>query len=653
MLYQSIALAICLLLSAVQICGAERERERERTTFYYNIAEGNYLIGDTGGAERGIEQSLRLAPTHAPSHALKAKIRLDQSEPEAALRAAEKAIEFAPNELEYQVLKALILGNLNRRAEAITLIDSILLKAEPAGEEARTAQQLKGLFNMADGQWDEAAAAFKRTYGPDSETSSSGRDLASQAYLEKARTAPDLKQALAAIDQAIGLYAKATGRENLQTLGRLKLVRAKLLVQDGQPEEAIHSLLKLVGQNPENLEATVTLASIYASREEWLALEDLIAPIAQNPLLTDVALYLEGRVALARDRVGTARAKFEEALIENADRPTALQHALEFYRSICFEKLERFDRAEQSLRKALDGGYLPETASEAAHLGRLLLRNGETDTLIPLLEKALLGGNASPEGWAILGRAHLKKEQHTLAISALNQSLSLDPEQTETLALRGSLLRKIGDLEGALADYDRALRLTPSSPVLSYEKGLVLLQLGRIEEAEPLLEAAARKLTTHITLDLLHASCAYSLGKYEQAAQSLREYLNPELAGDALKQFQATPSDTAAYLHTLLTNQPGTELPELPATSQAARLFAQYTTGDATRKQVLDYAGRAETPERARSQICAAAFWLAQHERSVNNTRAHKGLLEIAFETGSPENPEWQFAHWQLQQFNR
>ena len=269
------------------------------------------------------------------------------------------------------------------------------------------------------------------------------------------------------------------------------------------------------------------------------------------------------------------------------------------------------------------------------------------DTLIPILEEALLGGNASPEGWALLGRAHLKKEQHTLAISALNQSLLLDPEQLEALALRGSLLRRIGDLTGALADYEQALRLAPASAVLSYEQGLVLLQLGRIEAAEPLLRTAARSLTPHATLDLLHASCAYTLGQYDQAAESLREYLRPGMTGAALEEHKANCSDTAAYLRILLASQPGTELPELTTTSPATRLFAQYTNGDASRKQVLDWAGRAETPERARAQICSAAFWLAQFERSQGNQTAQQELLRIARDTGQPENPEFQFAQWQ------
>ncbi|MFU8848625.1 MAG: tetratricopeptide repeat protein [Opitutales bacterium] len=632
-----------LLLTAVPLKGAGGSRLQ----FYYNIAEGNYLIGDRGGAERGIEQCLRLDPGHAPSLALLAKVRLDQTQPEAALEAAEQAIVAAPEELKHQTLKALILGHLDRRAEAITLLDNILLKAEPAGEHARTAQHLKGLLKMAEEKWDEAAEAFKKTYQTQPESSGSGRQLATEAYLEKARTATDVAQALAAINQAIELYRGTSGRENLETLSRLEIKRAQLLVQAGKTEQATLALQQIVGQNPDNLVATVTLASLYADREDWLALEDLIAPIAQNPLLADIALYLEGRVALARDRVGTARAKFEAALQQNNERPTELRHVLAFYMSLCYERLGRQGRAEQSLHTALEGGYEPETPDEAVHLGRLLLRQDQFDRLIPLLEKALLREPGSAEGWALLGRAHLKKGQNTLAISALNQSLLLDLEQPEVLALRGSLLRKLGVMEDALADYTRALRLLPASPVLSYEKGLVLLQLGRIDQAEPLLKTAARTFDSHSTLNLLHASCAYTLGRYEAATESLRQYLAPALTGEALARFQANFSDTAAYLHILLSKQAGIQLPELPEPSRAAQLFEQYSTGKASRKDVLDWAGRAESPERARAQICSAAFWLAQVEQQAGKAETHKELLHIALNTGQPENPEFQFAKWQ------
>lgn len=641
---RSLFFCVLLLFSVTHRSGAAPDRLK----FYYNIAEGNYLISDLSGAARGIEQSLRLDPAHAPSLALKAKVLLDQAQAEAALEAAEKAIEAAPLILEYQLLRGLILGQLNQREEALRQIEAVLDAAEPSSQDAQTAQHLKGLLMMAGQEWDEAAVAFKESYHGQAEDSPIGRQLAAEAYLEKARTATKLADALTAIDQAIALYEDLPGRENLLALERFYLARAKLLAQDGQTGEAIRHLESLTRQNPDNLEATVTLASIHASEENWEAISDLIAPIAQNPQLADVALYLEGRVALSRDRVGTARAKFEEALEINQNNPTALKHTLEFYRSICLERLTRGKEAEESLIRALDGGYQPESAQEAIHLGRLLLRVKKAEPLIPILERALLRDEANPEGWALLGRAHLQQKQSTLALSALNQSLAQKPEQAECLALRGSLLRQIGDLEGALTDYQRALRLSPSSPVLNYEQGLVLLQLGRVSEAEPFLQLAAKELTTHPTLNLLHACCAYALGKYDAAAQSLRKYLQPEPPAEFGT--GASLSETAHYLHLLLGGQPGIELPELSLSGQAARLYHAYGKGEATRKEVLDWAGRADTPEAARRQICSAAFWLAQFDSLQGQTNSADELLKIALEYGTPDHPEWQFAHWQLAQ---
>ncbi len=165
-----------------------------------------------------------------------------------------------------------------------------------------------------------------------------------------------------------------------------------------------------------------------------------------------------------------------------------------------------------------------------------------------------------------------------------------------------------------------------------------------------MLRVAARQLPTQVTLDLLHASCAYTLGKYDEAAQSLREYLNPDLEGRALAPFKANLSDAAFYLHTLLNRQQNITLPAPTGSSRAARLFTRYASGEASRKEVLDHAGRAETTEAARKQICSAAYWLAQLEKTRGNPGATQELLKIALSTGSAENPEWQFARWQTAQ---
>lgn len=618
---------------------------------YHGIAKGNYLVGDLAGAERGIEQMLRIEPDYLPALTLKARVMLDQNKPAKALEAADRAIALDPENHEHSLLKVLALGHTDRRDEATTLIQEILAKAVPGSEDARAAKQLFGLLRMAEGKWDDAATAFNEIYLADPETDSASLRLSSEAYLKKARAelqdgAQD--EAIAAIDQAVAVYKGQTGKEALQQRNALRLLRARLLTQIGRFELAIADLQNFTIQQPQNFEALITLASLYASVGHWESLEAVIKPIAKRPELRDVVLYLEGRAALAKNRVGTARAKFEAAIQALPKEADLLRRSLFFYHGLCLQKLGRYEEAITSILDAIDAGFRPETSEEALVASRTLLRADRASDAIPILEAITLNRiNPDVEAWAMLGRAHLISDTPTLALSAFNESLLIDSEQAEVLGLRGALLRKIGDLEGALADYTKAHQLIPSSPVLSYEKGLVLLQLGRLEEAESLLQLAARKLTAHYTLDLLHATCAYVIGKTESTTESLTEYL-AEIPGD--------PELSAIYLAQLLQidfnkNKSGEERGSDSATnSQAATLndpVLQYFKGVTNRKAVLDWAGIAKSPEQARQQICAAAFWMAQWEKAYGDPTKAKELLKIAVDTGSPDLTEWQLANWQ------
>ena len=640
--------ALILYLSGLCLSAAPKTNLAE---LYHGIAEGNYLIGDLAGAERGVEQMLRIDPDYLPALTLKARVMLDQGKPKEALTAAEQAIALDPENNELGLLKAIALGHSDRRDEAIALIQEILATAVPESEDSRAAKQLLGLLRMAEGEWDDAAIAFKEIYLTDPETASTSLRLSSEAYLEKARAklqdgAQD--EAIAAIDQAIAVYKGQTGKEALQERNTLRLLRARLLTQIGRFELAIADLQNFTMQQPENFEALITLASLYASVEHWESLEAVIKPIAKRPELRDVVLYLEGRAALARNRVGTARAKFEAAIQALPKEADLLRRSLFFYRGLCLQKLGRHEEAITSILDAIDAGFRPESSKEALVASRILLRADRASDAIPILEAITLNRiNPDAEVWAMLGRAHLISETPALALSAFNESLLVDSEQAEVLGLRGTLLRKIGDLEGALADYTKAHQIIPSSPVLSYEKGLVLLQLGRLEEAESLLQIAARKLTAHYTLELLHATCAYVIGKIESATESLTEYL-AEIPGD--------PELSAIYLARILQVDFNKDKSRVKWGSDSAKNSQTATLGDpvlqyynsvANRKAVLDWAGIAKSPEKARQQICAAAFWMAQWERAYGDTAKANELLKIAVDSGGPDLTEWQLANWQ------
>ena len=643
---QIVSLVLCI--SGLNLSAAPKI---DLIELYHGVAEGNYLIGDLGGAERGVEQMLRIDPDYLPALTLKARVMLDQNKPVQALKAAERAIALEPENHKHSLLKALVLSHTDRREEAAALIQQILAKAKPESDEARVAKQLLGLLLITEGDWDDAAFGTNKIYLADPETDSASLRHSRDAYLEKAHA--DLQfgaqnEAITTIDQAIAVYKDQTGQEALQQITTLRLLRARLLTQIGHFDQAITDLQNLTAQQPQNFEALIILASLYASVERWESLEAVIEPIAKRPELSDVALYLEGRATLAKNRVGTARAKFEAAIQALPQEANLLRRSLFFYRGLCLQKLGRHEEAFTSILDAIDAGFRPETSEEALVAGRTLLLAGRSSDAIPILEAITLNRiHPGAEAWAMLGRAHLASDTPTLALSAFNESLLIDSEQAEALALRGALLRKIGDLEGALADYKKAHQLTPSSSVLSYEKGLVLLQLGRLPEAEGVLQIAARQLSAYSTLDLIHANCAYAIGKIEGATESLSGYLteNPK-----------TPEPNAIYLAQLLQADFNKNISRVARTPDLAKNLKvttlndpviQYFNGVANRKAVLDWAGIAKSPEEARRQICAAAFWMAQWEKANGDAAKAKELLKIAVNAGSPDLTEWQLANWQ------
>lgn len=639
-------LSLCCLLATALHTAAQTP---DRVEFYYGMAQGNYLVGNLEGANSGIEQTLRIAPDYVPAITLQTRVKLDQDKSEEALKLAERAIELEPHNLEHKLLKALVLEKMERSDEAIALIKNVINEAPAGSDDFRAANQLLGLLQMADGNWDAAAESFNRIYLADPSTASTSLKLSSEAYLEKARLAlesANKDEAIQAIDQAISVYQGKTGKEALQERTKLQLMRARLLAQIGQSDQSIRDLQQLASKQPNNFEVAITLASICASAERWETVDGLIPTLAKVPELADITLYFEGRSAYSKGRVGTARAKFEEAIdLKNESQLTASLH---FYRGLCLQALNRNEDAKSEIIKALNQGFQPETTEESLTASRTLIHSKQAERAIPILE-ALTLNKISPtaETWTLLGHAHQIEKTPTLAISAYNEAIRIDPNQADTRAARASLLRTIGDLGGAAADYKAARKLAPNNPAYAYALGLVELQLGKLDAAEKQFFFASEKLPQNIDILLLHALLAYTTDQLPKATKSLNAYFT-------LKSGKL--NETALFLEYAIGVHQDIGLAALSLyhrlnnaeCSEFLKKFMRYNVGKLDRKAIIDHAGIATTPELAQRQICEAAFWIAQHEHAVGNIDAHQELLQLISNIGNPDIPEYQLARWQL-----
>jgi tetratricopeptide (TPR) repeat protein len=625
--------------------------ETTQIEFYYGIAQGNYLIGNLEGASTGVQQMLKLDPNYIPALTLNARILLDQSKPELALNLAERAIALEPDNLEHLLLKALVLGNLNRRKEAIEIVEQVIQSAPAQSKQNRVASNLLGLFLMAEGNPDKAAEILNQSYHNDPESNQGNLALADEAYLQKVNQAlnqRDFDTAMEAIGQALQLLNDHPGELTIQRQLQLNMLRARILARAGQIDKAIATLQTITNQHPDNMEAMVTLASLYARTERWNLLQNILPDIAKEPKLRDITLYLEGRIALANNRVGTAREAFEQGLRILPDNTGKLRASLEFYLGVCLLKVDRSKEGDTRVVQSISDGFQPETEEEMILASQALLRAKLFPQAIDLLEAITLNQmTTSTEAWNLLGRAQQANGSTSLALSAFNQSLSIQPKQPDVLALRGSLLRKIGDLEGAISDMENALQLDPENPALTYSLGLIYLQLGQLDRARRSIGESAKKLKETPGIHLLHALLAYNTGTVDEASSALKTYLAlvPEQTNESafyLEYVQIAQSNSARAIDTL------SQRIETSDASPLLKNFHAYICGILDRKAVLDAAGHAETPEIARQQLCETAYWLAQHERIHARNEKALELLQLAIQIGVPDYPEYQFAQWQL-----
>lgn len=636
----------------IALCTLNAKPESERVDLYYGVAKGDYLIGNLQGAVKGIEQVLKLDPDYIPALVLNAQIQIDQGSPESALQSVERVIELEPQNLEHLLLKAIVLVNMDQKDNAIHIVQEIKQSTSASNEERQMAGKLLELLLMAQSDWDLVTEIFNQNASDNLEAKTINPELAMEDCLNRANNAllqNDFDTALGAIEKVLGWCDQLSNSSCLKECNNLRMLRIHILTQSGRVNEAIESLQAIAGEQPENFETLVTLASLYASLERWESLQEILKSIAVNPQLQDIVFYLEGRIALAKGRIGTAREKFEAALRILPDQSKKLRASIEFYQAVCFEKVGRLEECDATIIRSLNNGFQPETVEETMVTCRSLMRSGENSRAITLLEGLVLNPvPLPPEFWNMLGRAHMANGSKTLALSAFNQSLRIRPDQVEILALRGSLLRAIGDLEGAAADMENALTVGSENASISYSLGLTYFQMGDLISAKQLLGQSAQQVPDNLGIQLLYSLLAYNTGADKDAQSALETYLANVTALKA--------NESAFYLEYVLIAEKNLQqaiekLDQRTQSINAAPMlenFLAYAQGKLDRKAVLDAAGHAESPELARKQLCEAAYWLAQHERVRGHTKEATELLELATQIGSKDYSEYLFAQWLL-----
>lgn len=126
-----------------------------------------------------------------------------------------------------------------------------------------------------------------------------------------------------------------------------------------------------------------------------------------------------------------------------------------------------------------------------------------------------------------LATGYFSNGQTTVALDELKQAIAADPTYFDAYNLRGLVYQRLNNPALAEESYRKALSLKPSAPGVQHNYGLLLCQLGRVNEGIQMFRGALMDTgyTERAKTHMAQAGCELSAGRKEAAEASyLRSY---------------------------------------------------------------------------------------------------------------------------------
>lgn len=333
------------------------------------------------------------------------------------------------------------------------------------------------------------------------------------------------------VDLAVTLFQSAISRDPRFAMAYAGLGQAYLARHKSTKDLRWLSSAREAIQTAQSLgsrQSSVRLA--LAETEEQLAhyaaAESIAMSVANEFPQNDEAFLRAGSALLGRGENDRALDTFDRAV---QIRPEFWRN--HYYRGIALSMLKRRDDAVQAMTRATvlqpDNGFawntlgvfrqgdgdtvgarvaylralhLAPRASFHSNLGKLYFDQHQYRWALDSFQNAAQLALGDPQyrrnlgdTWKEMGKADSSRAAYEECVSLSADLLTVKPDDAGTMAVGATCLAKLGRVEEALSQVDRALKLDPANRDIHYRRAGVLAMAGRRDEALTSLKEAIRR----------------------------------------------------------------------------------------------------------------------------------------------------------------
>lgn len=393
--------------------------------------------GEAADALQAANRAIALAPANAEALILKGELTRTQYGLRAALPWFDRALEIAPQSVPALIEKAATLGEMGRNRDMLAVTRAVIA-VDPANP---VAFYLQAVMAARAGDFGLARSMLARTGG------------------------------------------------RMEDVPAMLLLAGAIDLQDGNGEQAIGRLARLVEMQPGNLKARRLLAAAQFRIHDHAAVVATLRNIADSRQADSYVLTLMGRALEARgDRVAAAR------YLDRAALPLATGGG------VGADRLEMLRRAV-----ALD----PGSRDARAALARALLEGGALDAGLAEARAVQAASPADPFGLVLLGDALAARQGWGAAADAYRRAANVS--FTEPVALRLiDALHRAGNTPAAYQALGLFLDQTPRSiPGLLFAADLAMGS-AQWDRAIEILEGVRQRLGNRDAALLNNLAWAYA-----------------------------------------------------------------------------------------------------------------------------------------------